>query len=128
MAAPGIAPGPAQEPPARPTGPCLLESRRSRRRLTSVAESGARGRRKPIPREGAQLSYIPEANMVHAEFEHFSDSDDGWLADLELSDAELGDEFPDWRPDDDEDEEQEPPARSRASGSNRTPPPRRATA
>ncbi len=66
--------------------------------------------------------------MVHAEFENFSDNDDGWLADLELSDAELGDEFPDWRPDDDEDEEQEPPARRRASGSNRTPPPRRATA
>ena len=68
--------------------------------------------------------------MVHAEFEHFNDSDDGWLSDLELSDAELGDEFPDWRQDDDEEDEQErePPARSRASGSNRTPPPRRESA
>jgi len=77
--------------------------------------------------------------MVHADFENFSDHDDSWLEDLELSDAELGDEFPDWRQEDDDEDGDgdgapEPPARSRASGQgrasgpSRTPPPRRATA
>lgn len=70
--------------------------------------------------------------MVHAEFENFNENDDDWLADLELSDAELGDEFPDWPQE--EDEPQAPPTRSRASAPipaaapTRTPAARRATA
>src|ERR1700733_4207349 len=91
MAAAEVAPGPAPEPPA---GPCLLESRRPRRRLTAGPEPRGRVGREPGPRAGAQLSHMPEAIMVHAEFENFNDNDDDWLSDLDLSDAELGDEPP----------------------------------
>ena len=68
--------------------------------------------------------------MVHAEFENFNDRDDDWLADLELSDAELGDEFGDWQQDEEEDEEEEraPQTRSRRSEPGRAPAPGRAGA
>jgi hypothetical protein len=69
---------------------------------------------------------MPEANMVHAEFENFSDNDDDWLSDLEISDAELGDEFPDWTQEQDEPEER--PTRSRTSAPSRAATPSRTPA